>query len=71
MSKYDKDKVSRAKNALRAWIPENTDGFNINHLETDILGLMIDLLHFARQKKMDTKELLDLAALNLELEIGK
>ena len=66
--RYDKEKVSRAKTALRAWIPPDTDGFDADHLETDILGLMIDLLHFADQSKMEIKPLLELAVLNFEME---
>jgi len=68
LAAHNKLKVARAKTALRAWIPPDTDGFDINHLETDILGLMIDLLVFAKHKKMDTKELLDLVVTNFEME---
>ena len=67
----NREKAERAKIALRAWIPPNTDGFSEDKLETDILGLMIDLLHFADQSRMEIKPLLDLVMLNFDLETGK
>jgi len=67
----NKERADRAKKALRAWIPPvTTDGFNEDKLETDILGLMIDLLHFAEQSKMEIKPLIDLAVTNFEMETG-
>ena len=67
----NKEKVERAKTSLRAWIPPNTDGFSEDKLETNILGLMIDLLHFAHQSGVELQPLIDLAMLNFDLETGK
>jgi len=71
MKYVNKERAERAKKALLAWIPPDTDGFSEDKLETDILGLLIDLLHFAEQSKIEVRPLLDLAVLNLELETGK
>ena len=64
------ERVKRAKVALAAWIPKDTDGFSMGTLETDVLGLMTDLLHFARKSKHDVKVLLDLAKTNFDMESG-
>ena len=71
MKYVNKERAERAKKALLAWIPPDTDGFSEDKLETDILGLLIDLLHFAEQSKIEVRPLLHLAVLNLELETGK
>jgi len=71
MKFINRERAERAKKALLAWIPPDTDGFSEDKLETDILGLTIDLLHFAEQSKMEIQPLLDLAVLNFELETGK
>ena len=63
--------MQRAKVALAAWIPPDTDGFDADMLETDILGLMVDLLHFAHRSKQDIRPLLDLAVTNFEMESGE
>ena len=65
------ERVQRAKVALAAWIPPETDGFSLDTLDTDILGLMIDLLHFAHQSKQRIRPLLDLAVENFEMESGE
>ena len=65
------ERVERAKVALAAWIPPDTDGFDADMLETDILGLMIDLLHFAHLSKHKIRPLLDLAVTNFEMESGE
>jgi len=65
------ERVARAKVALAAWIPPDTDGFSLDTLDTDILGLMIDLIHFAHKSKQDIKALLDLAVTNFELDTGE
>jgi len=62
------ERAKRAKVALAAWIPPETDGFDADMLDTDILGLMIDLLHFAHASKHKIRPLLDLAITNFELE---
>jgi len=64
------ERVARAKVALAAWIPPETDGFDADTLDTDILGLMIDLLHFAHKSKQDIRQLLDLAKTNFDMEAG-
>ena len=71
MKFINRERAERAKKALLAWIPLDTDGFSEDKLETDILGLVIDLLHFADQAKMEIKPLLDLALLNFEMDTGK
>ena len=65
------ERVARAKVALAAWIPPETDGFSLDTLDTDILGLMIDLLHFAHLSKQKIRSLLDLAVTNFEMESGE
>jgi len=65
------ERVKRAKVALAAWIPKGTDGFSLNTLDTDVLGLMVDLLHFAHKSKQDVKELLDLSKTNFDMELGE
>ena len=65
------ERVARAKVALAAWIPPDTDGFSSDTLDTDILGLMGDLLHFAHASKYKIRPLLDLAVTNFEMESGE
>ena len=67
----NRENAERAKTALRSWIPPNSEGFDVDKLETDILGLMDDLLHFTHQSKMDVQQLMDLAKINFDLETEK